>query len=103
MGVFCTHTANSFHTSVSFHIHRNRKVGAISEDMKIDTGMERICCVCAEHRSKNSTSLAITVPRKKLDKYRIRLSIVKNIDGHEYICTTCKLSIEKNKEPMFCT
>ena len=25
--------------------HRNRRVEAISEDMKIDTGMERICCV----------------------------------------------------------
>ena len=30
--------------------HRNRRVEAISEDIKIDTGMERICCVCAELR-----------------------------------------------------
>ena len=28
------------------------------------------------------------------------MDIVKSIDGHEYICTTCKLSIEKNKEPV---
>ena len=30
--------------------HRNRRFEAISEDIKIDTGMERICCVCAELR-----------------------------------------------------
>ena len=34
--------------------HRNRRVEAISEDIKIDTGMERICCVCAELRYKFS-------------------------------------------------
>ena len=28
------------------------------------------------------------------------MDIVKSIDGNEYICTTCKLSIEKNKEPV---
>ena len=69
------------------------------DDLKTETGMDLICCVCMELKSKSSCTLATTVSKHKLDKYVLDWERTKNINGKHYICNTCKICLKNNKEP----
>ena len=79
--------------------HKNRKENILNE-LKTDTGMETVCCICAELKSSKSCSLADSMPREKFEEFLIDLKITRNLDGKLYICNVCKTSIQNNKKPI---
>ena len=70
------------------------------QEIKEDTGMDCVCCICAELRSTSSCVLLETLPRAKMEKYIIESEETRNLDGNFYVCSTCKLSILNNKDPV---
>ena len=70
------------------------------KEFSIDTGMEIICGVCAELRSRKSCRLASCLSVESYQKYIIDAEITRNSDQNIYICTTCKISIDSKKEPV---
>ena len=70
------------------------------QEIKEDTGMDCVCCICAELRSTSSCVLLETLSRDKMEKYIIESEETRNLDGNFYVCSTCKLSILNNKDPV---
>ena len=79
--------------------HKTKNENLIKE-LKTDTGMEIVCCICAELKSSKSCSVADSVPREKFEEFLIDLKITRNLDGKLYICNVCKASIQNNKKPI---
>ena len=71
----------------------------LCEEIKTETGMETICCICLELKSMTSCSNVNTFSRDKIDKYVVELDLTVNKDGNYYVCWTCKQALNKNKEP----
>ena len=69
--------------------------------MESDTGMDTICCICAELRPGDSCSPIERLPREKYENFIIETESTKNIDGTFKLCTTCKTHIQQqNKKPV---
>ena len=83
--------------------HRDRgsnKFNKMCDDIKTDTGMDTICCICLELKSSNSCTNVDSLSRDKIDKYVVEIDLTRNVNGKYCICWTCRQSINKNKEPV---
>ena len=70
--------------------------------MLTDTGMDIICSSCIEWKSSSSCSNISILPIERITKYCTETDLTKNSDGEFYVCNTCKLSINDDKEPKRC-
>ena len=71
----------------------------LCEEIKTETGMDTICCICLELKSSNSCTNVEKLSRNKIDKYVVELELTKNKDGKYQVCWTCLQAINKDKEP----
>ena len=69
------------------------------KELLTDTAMERICISCIEWKSMNSCVIADKVHIERLYKFCVESDLTRSPDSKFYVCITCKLSIDKNKEP----
>ena len=68
--------------------------------IKCETGMDILCCICLEWKSKSSCVPISHVNRDLIDKYIIETELAQNSDGAFYLCNQCKTSVLKNQEPI---
>ena len=62
--------------------------------------MDTICCICLELKSSNSCINVNSLSREKIEKFVVELDLTKNINGKYYVCLSCRLALNKNKEPV---
>ena len=72
----------------------------LEEEMKFDTGMDIVCSICLELKSKNACRNIAKVSREVIEKYYVECDLTLNADGNYYICSTCLISLKKGKEPV---
>ena len=78
---------------------RNRRLKR-EKEMLTDTAMECICTSCIEWKGMNSCVTLDKLPVEKVYKYCVETNLTRSPDSKYYICSTCKSSIDKNKEPV---
>ena len=72
---------------------------SLEKNILIDTGMDLICSSCVEWKSVTSCAPIDKISTDKAMKYLIESDLTRNIDGNYYVCSTCKSSIDNDKEP----
>ena len=69
------------------------------KNLKCDTGMDFVCAICVELRSRSSCVSVLKLDPELQCKFLIDAEITKSKDGKLYVCNNCRSSVEKGKEP----
>ena len=69
------------------------------KDLNTDTGMDLICAVCCEYKSKSNCTSVLKLNADDLCKYVVDSEMTRSKDGNLYVCHPCKKNLDSGKEP----
>ena len=69
-------------------------------EMKRDTGMDLVCSICIELKSRNACTAVAKILRELIEDYYVECELTRNSDGNYYVCSTCLLSVRNGKVPI---